>query len=303
MNIRRKLHNNKKGYTLLELMITLFIFAIITMFGLPAFYNFIEQSRAKTQIIQAANFLRSAQEIATSTNRTVYVYTEGYFDYASHENDYWYQKWIMSFKPIGRDFTSITDQDAALYNSSDKSPNPNYLIATQTIFTDSKLYQLNVLDSLDHNAIDLKKIVNSTVDIEMDGYSKVRDAASQGSTTGKPTYLVFYPSGAVVMPVFIMSEIPKNPNNTPIDTSFSSTKSWATLKGGFIKPIGILAGCRMGRGLSIDSINYTFSNQVMDTSYLFESIQRNSIDPNHLDVLLYSAPSFGKYLCGSKFLQ
>lgn len=291
MNLKRSLHTNK-GYTLIELMITLFIFAIITMFGVPAFYNFIEQSRAKTQMVKAANFLRSAQEIATSTNRTVYVYTEGYFDY-EHNRDkdtYWYRDWIMSFKPIGYNHTTITEQDIALRTEDNgiKKANPNYLIAKQQIFTTNNAFQLSVLDSKDHNAVDQRKLSSSTVPNEMEGYSRVRATPTQGSVTNKPTYLVFYPSGALIMPVFVLDA-------EAVDDSFSSTNQWRNIVTKFQNPIGVLAGCRIGGGLTIDVINYTFNQDIIRNPKTFE--------PTKLSRTGGSPPSFSQNICGSRFLQ
>lgn len=313
MNLRRSLHTNK-GYTLIELMITLFIFAIITMFGVPAFYDFIEQSRAKSQMVKAVNFLRSAQEIATSTNRIVYVYTAGYFDY-DHQRDkdsYWYQDWIMSFKPIGYKHRDIDQQDKALEIQREKTdsekeksdqtekdsgkyktvgtgtPNPNYLIARQSIFTRSNQYNLSVLDSLDHNAIDRKKLADSTVNVEMEGYSRVRQAPDQGVVKGKPTYLVFYPSGALIMPIFVLDE-------NVVNESFSSAKTWNNIKAGFSDPIGVLAGCRIGGGLTIDVINYTFNKELIQNNLTFEATAAPGTSG--------SPPSFSQNICGSRFLQ
>jgi Tfp pilus assembly protein FimT len=273
-------------------MITLFIFAIITMFGVPAFYNFIEQSRAQSQMIKAANFLRSAQEIATSTNRIVYVYTAGYFDY-DHQRDqdsYWYQDWIMSFKPIGYKHTTIVEQDKALRveDAGKITANPNYLITQQQVFTSNNTFHLNVLDSKEHNAIDRKKISGSNVNTEMEGYSKVREAPDQGSVVGKPTYLVFYPSGALIMPIFVLDE------NT-VDESFSSAKNWGNIKGNFKDPIGILAGCRIGGGLTIDVINYTFNKEIIQNDLTFT--------PTIVNGTSGSPPSFSQNICGSRFLQ
>ena len=294
MNLRRSLHTNK-GYTLIELMITLSIFAIITMFGVPAFYNFIEQSRAKSQMVKAANFLRSAQEIATSTNRIVYVYTEGYFNFEQlgtsnnlRQQAYWYKDWIMSFKPIGHKHTTITEQDISLRinNGGKITANPNYLIAKQQIFTESNAFHLNVLDSTEHNAIDRKNISGSTVNTEAEGYSRVRETPAQGSVKDKPTYLVFYPSGALIMPVFVLDE------NT-VDESFKKNNQWDKIKKKFNNPIGILAGCRVGGGLTIDAINYTFNKNV---------IQRDtSFTPSNVAGL--SPPSFSQSICGTKYLQ
>ncbi|GAA5103237.1 pilus assembly FimT family protein [Wohlfahrtiimonas larvae] len=288
MKLRRSLHTNK-GYTLIELMITLFIFAIITMFGVPAFYDFIEQSRAKSQLTKAANFLRSAQEIATSTNRIVYVYTEGYFDY-DHNRDqdtYWYKDWIMSFKPIGHNNTTITEQDIALRteNNGVKKANPNYLISQQRIFTESPAYALNVLTSSMHNAIDRKKIGSS--DNEMEGYSLVRETPAQGSVANKPTYLVFRPSGAMVLPVFVLTKEPLTNLDfyTNIDTKMANA-------------LGVLAGCRIGGGLTIDVINYTFNQSIIQNPKTFEQVLLdNSRDTSG------SPPSFSQHICGSKFLQ
>lgn len=286
MNLRRSLHTNK-GYTLIELMITLFIFAIITMFGVPAFYDFIEQSRAKSQMVKAANFLRSAQEIATSTNRIVYVYTEGYFDYGrpnNNDQDYWYKDWIMSFKPIGHNHTTIAEQDASLRigNEGSRKANPNYLIAQQTVFTKSSQYFLNALDSSKHNAIDRKKIGAS--DNEMEGYSKVRETPDQGSVKDKPTYLVFHPSGTIVIPVFVIST--QNFDNTDFFTNLTNKLETA---------IGALAGCRIGGGLTIDTINYTFNKELIQNPKTFEQTL--------LDGTSGSPPSFSQNICGSRLLQ
>ena len=313
MNLRRSLHTNK-GYTLIELMITLFIFAIITMFGVPAFYDFIEQSRAKSQMVKAANFLRSAQEIATSTNRIVYVYTAGYFDYgtnADKDTDYWYADWIMSFKPIGFNHTSIDQQDDALEGKREKTqeekdnatqeekdkdqyslvgngtPNTNYLIARQTIFTISEQYNISVLDSTEHNAIDRLEL-NASGIIEMEGYSRVREAPDQGVVNGKPTYLVFYPSGALIMPIFVLDK-------NPVNASFNSDTQWAQIKGTFQDPIGVLAGCRIGGGLTIDVINYTFNKELIQNDLTFSATQ--------IDGTSGSPPSFSQNICGSRFLQ
>lgn len=295
MNLRRSLHTNK-GYTLIELMITLFIFAIITMFGVPAFYDFIEQSRAKSQMIKAANFLRSAQEISTSTNRIVYVYTAGYFDY-DHNRDrdtYWYQDWIMSFKPIGFKHASIDQQDDALEAKDSGStdgngtPNTNYLIARQSIFTINNQYNLNVIDSTEHNAIDRKKLAGSNAAVEMEGYSRVRQAPDQGVVNGKPTYLVFYPSGALIMPIFVLDE-------NAVNESFSNAKTWNNIKAGFRDPIGVLAGCRIGGGLTIDVINYTFNKEIIQNDLTFT--------PTIVNGTSGSPPSFSQNICGSRFLQ
>lgn len=299
MNLRRTLHKNK-GYTLLELMLTLFVFAIITMFGVPAFYQFIETSRAKTEIIKAANFLRSAQEIATASNRTVYVFTEGYFDSANTE-DYWYQDWIMAFKPIGENNRTITAQDAELRITGENAPNPNYLISKQKIFTESSAFHLNVLDSVNHNAVDLKKISGSDYaadEFESDGYSVVRAEDIQGTKTGKPTYMIFYPSGAVVMPVFVLDE-----NKLAADkTHFKKAHQWDKIKTDFKEPVAILAGCRMGHALTIDSINYTFNQQAISHANLFNSVERKrTVDTGNQ--ILHSAPSFGNEFCGSKYVQ
>lgn len=305
MNLRRSLHTNK-GYTLIELMITLFIFAIITMFGVPAFYEFIEQSRAKSQMVKAANFLRSAQEIATSSNRTVYVYTEGYFDYGhpnNNDEDYWYKDWIMSFKPIGRDYIHITPQDIALRAGEEgkRTANPNYLIAQQSIFTPSQAYSLNILDSREHDVLYSDDLGNNA-----EGYSKVRSTSTdgygdQGSVIGKPTYLIFYPSGAVIMPIFILAK--KGKDYTFRAESYGEAWQYKLNliddeDSVFTKPFGILAGCRMGRGLTIDAINYTFNSKLInyeDDIELFASEHRNRD--------IWSAPSFNHEICGTKALQ
>lgn len=263
------------------------------MFGVPAFYDFIEQSRAKSQMVKAANFLRSAQEIATSTNRIVYVYTAGYFDYgtdATKDADYWYADWIMSFKPIGYKHRSIAEQDKALRaeDNGKITPNNNYLIARQSIFTISNQYNLSVLDSLDHNAIDRKKLADSTVNVEMEGYSRVRQAPDQGVVKGKPTYLVFYPSGALIMPIFVLDE-------NVVNESFSSAKTWNNIKAGFSDPIGVLAGCRIGGGLTIDVINYTFNKELIQNNLTFEATAAPGTSG--------SPPSFSQNICGSRFLQ
>lgn len=291
MNLRRTLHNNK-GYTLIELMITLFIFAIITMFGVPAFYGFIEKSRAQNQMVKAANFLRSAQEIATSTNRIVYVYTTGYFNYTNHQDNYWMQDWVMSFKPIGRSNIRASAQDLSLEDPNNVgTPNPNYLIAQQSIFTPSNVYTLNVLGSTRHNSIDRRVLNNSSAsgNIEMEGYSYVREKYpdnpnGQGTDIGKPTYMIFYPSGAVVMPVFVMAEQPFADNDffTNLPTKLSSAT-------------GVLAGCRIGGGLTIDVINYTFNTETIRHARTFTA--------SALAGTSGSPPSFSQSVCGSRFLQ
>jgi len=318
MNLRRSLHTNK-GYTLIELIITLFIFAIITMFGVPAFYDFIEQSRAKSQMVKAANFLRSAQEIATSTNRIVYVYTAGYFDFeqldisddkrGSSINDkvklyhaYWYEDWIMSFKPIGSKHTTIAEQDKALEGKKEKenikdddldkfegdgTPNTNYLIARQPIFTKNNQYYLSAFDSTEHNAIDRKNLDTAGF-IEMEGYSRVREAPAQGIVEGKPTYLVFYPSGSLTMPIFALSK-------NPVDASFNKDTQWRDIKAALQDPIGVLAGCRIGGGLAMDVINYTFNKELIQDVITFA--------PTAVPGTSGSPPSFGEHICGSKFLQ
>lgn len=287
MNLRRALHTNK-GYTLIELMITLFIFAVITMFGVPAFYDFIEESRAKAQMVKAANFLRSAQEISTATNRIVYVYTTGYLDYTAHKDDYWTQEWIMSFKPIGTNHIRISAQDLALEDPNNpKQPNPNYLISQQPIFTESPAYALNVLTSSKHNAIDRKKIGSS--DNEMEGYSNVRvaypDAVDgQGSEEGKPTFLTFSPSGAMILPVFVLTKEPLT------DFDF-----YTNLNNKMANALGVLAGCRIGGGLTIDVINYTFNRTVIQNPKTFEQTILGNTSG--------SPPSFSQNICGSRFLQ
>lgn len=298
MNISKKLHNNK-GYTLIELMITLFIFAIITMFGVPAFYAFIESSRAKSQVIHAANFLRSAQEIASATNRTIYVYTAGYFDYSNHKEDYWYQDWIMSFKPIGDNLREISQQDTALNDNAG-----NYLISRQTIFTPSAALNLFVIDSANHNAVDLASVTSDAAGdtIEMDGYSHVRSSHHiQGASEdqGKPTYMTFHPSGSITMPIFIVAEGGENQTFDTTHIQNNMANHWAELRNEFDTPIAILAGCRTARGLNIDAVNYTFNRAVIDADYIFDT----PVEMGRDNKKYYAAPSFGHYLCGSSFLQ
>lgn len=316
MNLRRSLHTNK-GYTLIELMITLFIFAIITMFGVPAFYDFIEQSRAKSQMIKAANFLRSAQEIAIASNRTVFVYTAGYFDYGMPNNDdqnYWYKDWIMSFKPIGQGYLTTTPQDIELRTGDEgsRTANPNYLITQQPIFTPSNVYTLNILDSAIHNAVDTDELMNYRRGPEMEGYSRVRatlseDGIDQGSVKGKPTYMMFYPSGDIIMPIFVISK-------QGFDHAFDSTDygtQWQNELNPserdedmdndniFVKPFGILAGCRMAGGVTINSVNYTFRDSLINGKdgdiEIFSHEDRNRTSG--------SAPSFNHALCGTRALQ
>lgn len=304
--------NNNKGYTLIELMITLMIFAIIAMFGVPAFYGFIEQSRAKTQMIQAANFLRSAQEISTATNRVVYVYTDDYLNYnAANLANYWYSDWVMSFKPIGHTtggtnntINTISDQDTELgVGSNDPTQGINYLITRQRIFTPSNAYKLFIVDSSNHNSVDFASMSKETLSkedtIEMDGYSIVRNSAIQGAEAGKPTFLTFHPSGAVTMPIFIIAEDGSNQTFINTDIKDGKANNWAQMKEKvFINPLGILAGCRLARGLNIDSINYTFNKSIIGSNTLFDTPIHNDYGYKY-----FAAPSFTDSLCGSTFLQ
>ncbi len=312
MNLRINTYNNK-GYTLIELMVTLAIFAIIAMFGVPAFYTFIEKSRAKSQIIQAANFLRSAQEISTATNRVVYVYTEGYLKEYKEEDkyNYWYQDWIMSFKPLGQlvddndknTVNTISSQDAELgVGSIDPNKGVNYLIAKQRIFTPSSAYKLFIIDSAQHNNIDFASVTKDTLDngdiVEMDGYSVVRNSTVQGAEGGKPTFITFHPSGAVTMPIFIIAEDGSNQTFSSTHSNSTIANSWTIMKTNFTDPIGILAGCRLARGLNIDSINYTFNPTLMNLNTLFDTKVHQYNGHTY-----FAAPSFQNNLCGSKFLQ
>lgn len=309
MKLRIKTYN--KGYTLIELMVTLTIFSIIAMFGVPAFYNFIEKSRAKSQIIHAANFLRSAQEIASATNRVIYVYTDGYLNYTNHKDDYWYQDWVMSFKPIGQlkiennnsSVNTISDQDAELgVNSNEPNKGVNYLITRQRIFTPSDAYQLFIIDSTQHNSNDFasleKNSLGSSDALEMDGYSIVRNSKIQGAEEGKPTFLTFHPSGAVTMPIFIIAESGENQSFDATHISGRTANHWVTMRAEFTDTIAVLAGCRVARGLNIDSINYTFNSALINSDTLFDTPILKNYDHNY-----FAAPSFEDKLCGSRFLQ
>lgn len=310
MKLRINTYNNK-GYTLIELIVTLTIFAIISMFGVPAFYNFIEKSRAKSQVIHAANFLRSAQEIASATNRVIYVYTEGYLKYADHKDDYWYQDWIMSFKPIGQlkssegeiSINTIENQDRELgVNSSDPNKGVNYLITKQRIFTQNNAYQLFIIDSKQHNSNDFASMEKNTLSagetVEMDGYSIVRNSAIQGAERGKPTFLTFHPSGAVTMPIFIVAESGENLSLESSHKNGDFANHWENIQGKFKNPVAVLAGCRIARGLNIDSINYTFNSTLLTSKTLFDTPILRSYGHTY-----FAAPSFENKLCGSKFLQ
>lgn len=317
---------NVKGYTMIELMLTLMIFAIITLFAVPAFFTFIERSRAKSQIAQAANFMRSAQEIAIANNRTIYVFTEGLLTYetdtAIQRAEYWHKDWVMAFKPMGMKFITMPQQ----VNEMIANPQ-NYTIAKQKNFSQSKKYALSTIDSNFHSNTSIYNVnPTASTSLDMEGYSKVRSTEFQGAFTGAPTFIAFYPSGEVSLPIFVVSERTSAKEKTApsLDTPFKydftfntppkngdTAHQWnADTQKNFAKPIALLGGCRTGRSLSVDAINYTFNPNVMQSEFIFNSLGVGVEDAFNITLKksesklhYHAAPSFGYYLCGSKFLR
>ncbi|OYQ87269.1 prepilin-type cleavage/methylation domain-containing protein [Wohlfahrtiimonas chitiniclastica] len=285
MRSHRTLHS--KGYTLIELMITLVIFAIIALFGLPAFYAFLGKSDMKNQVAQAANFLRSAQEIATATNRTVYVYTEGYKGYdaanKAQKESYWNQPWIMSFKPVGRDFVTFKKQEDELLK--DNSP---YEIARQRVFKDNGQFNIYTLESAMNAS-------NGLIS-EPSGIYALNGYRSQNG--GKPGFLKFSPSGEVTLPIFVIAKKGKNYSFTSLSAKWRDVFD-GTYKG-FAKGnstgnvVALLGGCRTHQGKIADTISYTFNQDAMLPADLFAMDSANKFSP---------AFAFGNSACHSVFMQ
>lgn len=183
----------QKGLTLVELAVTLLIFSIIAIIALPSFEDLIARSRIKTQTLAAANFMRSAQELAISGNRPVYIYTNKIFDNAvDTDGSYWYDEWIMAYAPLGVDYT--LDRSKLLNKLKDTEA--NYLIAKQKIFSPiiSKKYKFFVAWSLEGN--DSLLYPNGVTK-----KGKLYDT-SYAYVSGKPSFMRFYPSGIVEIPAF-----------------------------------------------------------------------------------------------------
>lgn len=183
----------QKGLTLVELAITLLIFSIIAIIALPSFEDLIVRSKIKTQTIAAANFMRSAQEMAISSNRPVYVYTDELFkDAVDTDGSYWYGEWIMSYAPLG--INHSLSRSTLLRTLKDKES--SFVIAKQKIFypITSNKYKFFVAWSLEGNDSLLYP----------SGTSKKGNLydTSYAYVSGKPSVMRFYPSGMVEIPAF-----------------------------------------------------------------------------------------------------
>ena len=65
-----------RGFTLIELMVTAAIVAILVAVGAPAFANFIESNKVRTETQRVAGLLALARNHAVSKNREVTVRTQ-----------------------------------------------------------------------------------------------------------------------------------------------------------------------------------------------------------------------------------
>ena len=64
-NLKNKLRNNKKGFTLVEIIVVLVILAILAAAAIPTMLGFVEDSKGKAEIANARAAYVAAQSIVT----------------------------------------------------------------------------------------------------------------------------------------------------------------------------------------------------------------------------------------------
>lgn len=81
MNNLKKIRNNKKGFTLVEIIVVLVIIAVLAAAAIPTMIGFVEDSKGKAEIANARAAYIASQAIATeeyATNGSVTFKTNGY---------------------------------------------------------------------------------------------------------------------------------------------------------------------------------------------------------------------------------
>lgn len=64
-NLKNKLKNNKKGFTLVEIIVVLVILAVLAAAAIPTMLGFVEDSKGKAEIANARAAYIACQSIAT----------------------------------------------------------------------------------------------------------------------------------------------------------------------------------------------------------------------------------------------
>ena len=64
-NLKNKLRNNKKGFTLVEIIVVLVILAILAAAAIPTMLGFVEDAKGKSEIANARAAYVACQSIAT----------------------------------------------------------------------------------------------------------------------------------------------------------------------------------------------------------------------------------------------
>ena len=64
-NLKNKLKNNKKGFTLVEIIVVLVILAVLAAAAIPTMLGFVEDAKGKAEIANARAAYVAAQSIAT----------------------------------------------------------------------------------------------------------------------------------------------------------------------------------------------------------------------------------------------
>ena len=64
-NLKNKLKNNKKGFTLVEIIVVLVILAVLAAASIPTMIRFVEDAKGKSEIANARAAYIAAQSIAT----------------------------------------------------------------------------------------------------------------------------------------------------------------------------------------------------------------------------------------------
>ena len=64
-NLKNKLKNNKKGFTLVEIIVVLVILAVLAAAAIPTMLGFVEDSKGKAEIANARAAYVACQSIAT----------------------------------------------------------------------------------------------------------------------------------------------------------------------------------------------------------------------------------------------
>lgn len=82
MNNLKKIRNNKKGFTLVEIIVVLVIIAVLAAAAIPTMIGFVEDSKGKAEIANARAAYIASQAIATeeyATNGSVTFKTNDFY--------------------------------------------------------------------------------------------------------------------------------------------------------------------------------------------------------------------------------